>query len=414
MSNFPRFSANIINQALADTPIVSILGPRQVGKSTLARALCPHIQYVTLDDTNLLNLALQDSVGFIDSLPEFVVIDEIQRAPHLMLAIKKSVDENRKSGRFLLTGSANLKLMQQVQDSLAGRHEPFYLMPLSSHEKHQSHARNSFVVKLLAGEIKPKINAYKNSLSQLQKEICAGGFPVPLTRSFTRARKWFSVYIDDVINKDVAFIEAIRNPDALHKLLKLCAARTASLLVVNTVSNELKITAATVNQYMSILEKLFLVYQLPAWSSNQAKRLIKTPKMHLIDSGMACAINNINEDDWLSQATMFGHVIESYVVQQVKTQLTWEFNAVECYHFRDDKKREVDLVLEQGNKVWGIEVKRASTINEADLKGLQALSQLAGKNWVGGVLFYNGEHILQTSVDKVLAVPFAALWRGID
>lgn len=414
MINYPRFSASNIKDALTDTPVVSILGPRQVGKSTLAKALCPQLQYITLDDTNLLKLAIQDSVGFIDSLPEYVVIDEIQRAPQLVLAIKKSVDENRKPGRFLLTGSANLMLMKQIQDSLAGRHEPFHLMPISSHEKHQTQAHNSFVSRLLGGEIKPKVNAYKNSMSKLQNEICDGGFPVPLTRSFTRARKWFSVYIDDVINKDVSYIETIRNPAALHKLMKICAARTASLLVMNTVSNELKITVQTSNEYMAILEKLFLVYQLPAWSSNKAKRLIKSPKMHIIDSGMACAMNNLGKDDWLEQATLFGHIIESYVVQQVKTQLAWQPNDVECYHFRDDKKREVDLVLEQGNNVWGIEVKRASTINDADLKGMDALAQLTGNNWSGGIIFYNGEHILPTRVDKVLAVPFTALWEGVE
>lgn len=404
----------VIEEALLDTPVVSVLGPRQVGKSTLAKMISPHRKYITLDDENLLQLAFQDSSGFIQSLPEYVIIDEVQRAPNLMLAIKKSVDENRQPGRFLLTGSANILLMEQIQDSLAGRHEPIYLSPLTNHELAQKSSANSFVNTLLKGLIKPKLNAYNDTFEKLKISVCRGGYPIPLARTEKRASRWFSVYLEDIINRDVPLISEIRNPNALMNLLKLCSARTASLLEINSLANDTKISIETVKTYLATLEKLFLVRTLPAWSPNISKRLIKSPKLHMIDSGMICAMLKITTDDWLKKPDLFGHIIESYTVQQIIAQLSWVDDSIEYYHFRDQKKREVDLVLEQQGSIWGIEMKRATNISDQDYRGLKALANIAGENWKGGVVFYAGDHILPGPLENTFAMPYSVLWDGFE
>lgn len=176
----------------------------------------------------------------------------------------------------------------------------------------------------------------------------------------------------------------------------------------------MQISADTVKAYLSTLEKLFLIRTLPAWSTNLGKRLIKSPKLHLIDSGMICALYGLTSDDWLTKAKLFGHLIESYTVQQIISQLKWIDDDVEYYHFRDQKKREVDLVLEKAGSLWGIEMKRSTTISAQDYKGLKVLAELAGKNWKGGVIFYSGDHIIPTPIENTFAVPYGALWDGVD
>ncbi|WP_394172339.1 ATP-binding protein [Thalassotalea litorea] len=413
MEIYTRPIKKLVEEALIDTPVVSILGPRQVGKSTLAKIVAPDREYVTLDDQNLLHLALEDSMGFVQSLPRFVIIDEVQRAPKLMLAIKKSVDEDRTPGRFLLTGSANLLLMEQIQDSLAGRHEPIYLFPLTNHEISNTPASKSFVAALLSGSIKPKTNAYSDTLEKLKVAVCRGGYPIPLTRTERRAKRWFSVYLEDIINRDVKAVDDIRNPDALLKMFKLCAVRSATLLEMNSLAKDVQISVETAKSYLSTLEKLFLIRVLPAWSTNLGKRLIKSPKIHLIDSGMLSALCGLTSEDWLTKPKLFGHLIESYTVQQILTQIEWIDDDVESYHFRDQKKREVDLVLEKAGLVWGVEMKRSTSISEEDYKGLRALADIAGKNWKGGVIFYSGNHIIPTPIENTFAVPYSALWDGV-
>jgi len=174
-----------------------------------------------------------------------------------------------------------------------------------------------------------------------------------------------------------------------------------------------QISVNTVNKYIQTLEKLFLIRRLPAWSANHSKRLIKAPKLHLIDSGMACAISKLTEEHWLTHANNFGHIIESYAVQQIIAQLLWIDSSIETYHFRDQYKNEVDLVIEQGTFIWGIEMKRAKIIVPGDYKGLRILSELAGENWKGGIVFYGGDHIMKTPIKNTLAVPYGALWDGI-
>lgn len=409
MPFYPRFIQAKVEEALQDTPVVCLLGPRQVGKSTLCQQLAPGRSYLTLDDHATLAVAKEDPTGFIQSLPEYVTLDEVQRAPELLLAIKAEVDRNRMPGRFLLTGSANLLLLPKVKESLAGRIEILHLHPLTEAERQQK--QPNFLQKLTAQQLKPSITSAQQELVGLAERVCHGGYPEPGTRPPNRARQWFKQYLQTIIKNDVQNVANIRDEDELYRLAELLALRTGNLLNTNSIATDLKMRRETTDKYISILEHLFLVYRLPAWHNNQAKRLIKAPKLHLVDSGLAATLNNLKAEQWHNLATNFGPILESFVIQQIRAQAEWLDEPPRLSHYRDKDQAEVDLVIEQGRDVYGIEVKKAVSIQEKDGEGLKRLAHQAGKHFKGGVLFYCGNNALPLKTEHCVAAPIDWLWR---
>ncbi|MBZ0330031.1 ATP-binding protein [Halomonas sp. ANAO-440] len=407
-SYLPRLIRDRVVESLADTPVVCLLGPRQVGKTTLAKRIEPERAYFTLDDPTLLEAAQQDPLGFIEGLPERVTLDEVQRAPELLLAIKSVVDRDRSPGRFLLTGSANLLLLPKAQDSLAGRMEVIYLHPLSEQEKRIS--QFSLLASLLEGNLSPRMVADTTPLPPAAEIICQGGYPEPNRRPPHRARQWYRQYLNAIVQRDVRDIAAIQDEDGMLRLVELLAYRTASLLNVSTLGKELGMERGTVAKYLGILERLFLVRQLPAWHRNHAKRLIKSPKLHLIDTGLAAALTRLAPDQWLTQAERFGALLESHVVEQLMAQATWVDPELRFSHYRDKDQVEVDLIIERGQELWGVEVKRAASVQAKDAAGLARLADQAGKHFRGGMLIYTGRHCLKLKVPDCYAVPIGMLW----
>jgi len=408
MHLYPRYIEPVLNAALADTAVVCLLGPRQVGKSTLVQQLKPKKAYITFDDQSLLDAAKNDPVGFVQGLPEPVILDEVQRVPELIPAIKSVVDTKRSPGRFLLTGSANLLLLPRVQESLAGRVEVVHLNPLSEMEKQGS--KKSLLQSLLAGEIKTKISAGQDIVQGTAEAICSGGYPEPNARTAPRARQWYRQYLNAIIQRDVKDIAAVRDENELMRLMEMLAYRTANLVNVSNMSRDLGIDRETVEKYMAILERLFLIRRLPAWHKSNSKRLIKTPKVHVIDSGLAAMLNRLKIEDWQLQSRDFGALLESFVVQQLICQAGWVDSDLTFSHYRDKEKVEVDLVIEQGRKVWAVEVKRAASVHSRDGVGLAKIAAQAGKNFEGGILLYSGANCLPLKVDKCFAVPMDRLW----
>jgi predicted AAA+ superfamily ATPase len=408
MHLYPRYIEPVLNAALADTPVVCLLGPRQVGKSTLVQQLKPKKVYISFDDQNLLDAARNDPIGFIQGLPEPVILDEVQRVPELMPAIKSAVDRQRTPGRFLLTGSANLLLLPRVQESLAGRVEVVQLNPLSEMEKQGG--KNSLLQSLLTGAIKTKISARQDIVQGVAEAICSGGYPEPNTRPASRARQWYQQYLKAIIQRDVKDIAAVRNENELMRVMELLAYRTANLVNVSNLSNDLGMDRETVEKYMTILERLFLIRRLPAWHKSNAKRLIKTPKVHVVDSGLAAMLNRLKVEDWQSQSRDFGALLESFAVQQLICQAGWVDSDLVFSHYRDKEKVEVDLVIEQGRKVWAVEVKRAASVHSRDGVGLAKIAAQAGKNFQAGILLYSGANCLPLKVDNCFAVPLDRLW----
>lgn len=407
----PRHLRGAVEAALADTPVVCLLGPRQCGKSTLSRHCEPGRRYVSLDDAAYLALALADPQGFIDDLPEQVAIDEVQRAPELSLAIKRSVDANRKPGRFLLTGSANLLQLPRLSDSLAGRMECLYLHTLTESEIRRSPGK--FLQEFLSGNLKPKIMGSGSPRpSELPGLLVAGSYPESIQRDPARADRWRRNYVKSVVERDIGDIAQVKDASDLARLLAFLEGRNAQLLNHSAISQALGHSRATVDRYLGLLERLFLIRLLPAWHSNRSKRLVKTPKLHFVDSGLAATLGELEAGSWNEERPRFGHLLESYVLQQLIAMADCMARPPRFYHYRDRDQIEVDIVIEAGRKIWGIEIKAAASVNREDSKGLCKLAEVAGDSFQGGIVFYDGESILPLYRERgILAVPLSQLWE---
>ena len=401
-----RSLAPVVQEALSDTPVVCLLGPRQSGKTTLARQLVPDRAFVSLDEHNYYQTAMADPAGFIAGLPDEVTLDEVQRVPELLPAIKRAVDRDRRPGRFLLTGSAHLLLLPTVTESLAGRMEIAQLQPLTEAEKTRNQGR--FLGAILEGALKPSIRPEtKAGGPALAERLVAGGYPEPLTRTPGRARQ----YLRSVIERDVQDIARVRDADELSRLLELLAVRSAHLLNVNHLAGELGLHRETVERYLSVLERLFLVRRLRAWHRNTAKRLIKSPKVHLLDTGLAATLADLTAADWLGARHRMGYLLESFVVQQLIAQAAWTDPDLRFWHYRDKDRVEVDLVVTRGRKVWGLKVKAAGTLAAGDGRGLVRLAERCGEDFQQGLLLYAGEDLLPLADKRMLAVPLSELWE---
>lgn len=406
----PRSLRAGLEEALADTPVICLLGPRQSGKSTLARSLAPNRAYIDLDDDALADTALTDPAGFVRGLPECVTLDEVQRVPEILRALKVAVDRDRRPGRFILTGSANLLLLPRASESLAGRMEILRLHPMTESEKEVSPGR--FLATFLDGALEPEIRKSSESdLLDIPHRLLTGGYPEVRTRSAQRIRSWHRNYLQTLFERDASEISTIRDSSQLHRLITRLALQSGSILNCSALGRDLNMDRDTVNHYMEVLERLFLLRQLPAWHRNRGKRLVKSPKPHLMDTGLAGTLMDLRAEDWNARRQDFGHLLESFVVQQLIAQAGWTDPNLDFHYYRDRDQVEVDCVIEQGRRVWGVEVKTARSIHPADLRGLQRLADQAGTDFQSGIIFYTGDSILPTGDERFLAVPISKLWE---
>ncbi len=377
----------------------------------MAQRSAPNRAYVSLDDRNSYQLASSDPKGFVGGLPEYVTIDEVQRVPELSLAIKQSVDFNRKPGRFLLTGSANLLQLPRLSDSLAGRMEWIELQPFSEAEKQGS--PGLFLEQWLGGELHTGITSTEPPhASSLPGRIIAGGYPEAFRRKPARARQWQEQYVRSIIERDIHDISEVKDGEDVGRFLEYMSLQTAQLLNVTETARALGHTRATVEKYFSILEKLYLIRRLQPWHRNAGKRLIKAPKIHICDSGLAAALSETTETMWMEDRGRFGHLLESFVVQQISIQAKRKESKTRLWHYRDKDKVEVDCVITQGSRTWGVEIKAAASFNSSDAKGLRRLAEQAGKDFQEGIVLYDGDTVLPIDRElKLHAVPISRLWE---
>ena len=385
------------------------MGARQCGKTTLIKSLAQQDWFfVNLDDQTQLTIAKADPVGFIRNLPiTTIVIDEIQRVPELLLAIKQAVDEDRRPGRFLLTGSANALLLPQVADSLAGRMETVLLSPLSECEIKNS--QPSFLSMILNAEAPvAKETRIRNFLIE---RIVTGCFPEPVKRKTeTRIQTWYKQYVNSLIQKDVKEVGHLDHIEKMLKLLKLTAYYSGKLVNFLELGDILSLNSETTKKYIHLLEQVFLVKQLSAWQTNEYKRLIKTPKLHMTDTGLTCSLRGINQTALLQHPENFGVLLETFVINELQKQAGWMNEELTFYHYRDKDKVEVDCIIEnaQGD-CFAIEIKAAATLTSKDFHGLQRFKSIAGERFKFGVLLYDGD-ITTAFGDNLFAVPLGALW----
>lgn len=407
---FPRLVLSRLTEALADTPVVLIHGPRQSGKTTLARVVgdAAGYAYISFDDDVLRASAQADPVGFVADLPDNVVLDEVQRVPGLFTSIKAAVDRDRRPGRFILTGSANVLLVPKLADSLAGRMEILRLYPLAQAEL--ARTQPGFLEGLFGAKFKsgsrPRLGR------ELAERVAAGGYPAALARSTARRRAaWYRDYIDTLVQRDVRDLARISALDALPRLMALVAGQTARLLNVAELAAPFQLSRPTIRDYVTLLERIFLLEELPSWHSNRLNRLIKTPKVHLGDTGLACALLGVQAATLVADRALLGQLLETFVYQELRRQASWEEDPVAFHHFRDKDGVKVDIVLERtSQQVAGIEVKAAATVTAADFKGLRKLKEAAGKRFAAGVVLYDGE-VTAPFGDGLFAVPIRALWE---
>ncbi len=407
---YPRYIQTRLIESLTDSPVVLVHGPRQCGKTTLAKQFGDSngFYYLSFDDDVQKTAARTDPVGFVADLPERVVLDEVQRVPELFTSLKAAIDKRRVPGRFILTGSANVLLVPRLADSLAGRMEILRLHPLSQAEL--SGCKPDFFRVLFHSTFKSGRHGIRMG-RDLAERVCAGGYPPALARAAAgRRASWYRDYASTLIQRDVQELARVSALDALPRLLALAAGQTACLVNVSELTAPFQVSRTTIREYVNLLSRIFLLEELPPWLSNRSSRLIKTPKMHLGDTGLACSLLGLNAETLFKERALFGRVLETFIFQELKRQASWHEEEILFSHFRDKDKVEVDIVVECGSRLAGIEVKASATVGGDDFKGMRKLANAAGKRFVSGVVLYDGESVVHFGKD-LYAVPISRLWE---
>ena len=407
--SYPRYLRPRLVESLADTPVVLLHGARQTGKTTLARSLELEFGYAYLnfDDLQMREAAENDPESFVRSLPERVILDEVQLVPGLFSSIKSEVDRHRHPGRFILTGSANVLLIPRLSDSLAGRIEIMRLHPLAQAEIEG--AGPGLIDRLFAPDF--TIETIEASPDQLIERLVAGGYPAAVARTgSSRRMAWYRGYVETILERDIRELTQIRALGDLDKLLHLMAGSTAGLRNIAELSRPLSVSRPTVEEYTQLLTRLFLIDVVPAWGTNRRKRLVSTPKIHLGDTGLATALLDVDGAGVQSDDDLRGRMVETFVYQEVCRHLSWSQRPINNYHFRTRDRTEVDMVLERASgEMIGIEVKSGGSVRSKDFNGLRTLAASAASKWCAGHLFYNGTKVLPFG-DRLWAVPIGMMW----
>lgn len=404
----PRRAAQLVLDALEDTRVVVVNGARQVGKSTLAELVLRKVPGGAarfLDEPVTRAAAAADPVRFLrhDGL---MLIDEVQRVPDLWLAIKHTVDRDPRPGRFLLTGSARLLALRSLPDTLPGRSETIELWPLSQGEIES--APDGFVDAAFAQGAD-----FRTDPGELRRKDCLaraarGGYPEAVRREAPRRRaRFFDGYLADLLARDVKQVADIERATDMRRLIALLAAQVGGLLNVRRLASELTISAPTVRSYLDILQTIFLVKLVPAWSANATTRAIATPKLLFVDTGLASYLTTGSTGD-----VRTGGLLENFVLGELSRQLTWSRTSARLYHYRDRDQYEVDAVLEDNaGQIVGVEVKAAETVRADDFRGLKLLQRRVGPRFRAGFVLYCGTQQLSFG-DALTCLPISALWEA--
>lgn len=406
----PRHSEARVREALADTRVVAIVGPRQSGKTTLARRIAADDgrPFITLDDDQHRRFAADDPIGLVRGNPT-AVIDEIQRAPALILAIKQAVDEDPRPGRYLITGSVDLFRAAISPDSLAGRIETAELLPFSQAEIARTGAP-SFLDRAFAGDF-PNLAAAGGNIDLIQR-VLAGGFPEALTRLMPARRAgWLRSYARSLAERDVSDIATVGNRDSMARLLDHAAASSGQLLNMSAMGTRLGVDGKTVDRWLVLFEHMFLVRRVHAWHRNDLKRLIKRPKLQFLDAGLLAALRRLDAAAITRGRQQLGPLLECLVYSELAKAATLSDHPIVISHYRDKDQVEVDLVLERlPGAIVGIEVKAGATVHPGDFKGLARLREATGQRFACGIVLHDGDRIQQAG-PKLFAMPVSTLWN---
>ena len=405
---YERFAERQIKEALSDTPVVLLVGPRRAGKTTLARKMQEAGRtYLTLDNRTTLEVAQTDPVGFIRGLDQ-AIIDEVQRAPNLFLAIKKTVDEDYRPGRFLLTGSANVMTLPRVADSLAGRIETIRMLPLARSEI--TGQTPTFLERLFAGNLQ---GAREETVGDdLVRVALAGGFPEAIAREGERRRQaWARSWLTSVLTRDLRDIAEVEKLSELPKFVRLLAEHSGQLVNYSRFGSSIGVRYKTGQRYVSLLEQVFLITTVQPWYTNVLKRIARTPKLHFLDCGLLAAVRGLTFDRVKSDRGKFGALLESFVFSEVLKLMAASDLQLTPYHFRDQQMREVDIVLERDDgMIAGIEIKAAASVDSSDFAGLRVLAEACKERFAYGVVLHDSTDFVPFG-DQLAAAPLSCLWE---
>lgn len=404
---FPRFATDRVTTALQDTPVVMVNGPRQCGKTTLVREFASRNRaYITLDDDTVLESVRSDPSGFVRGL-DMAIVDEVQRAPDLLRAIKTSVDADRRPGRFLLTGSANVLALPRVSESLAGRMEIITLLPLGRSEI--LGRPPTFLKHALVGKIAKPFEVIIGD--DLVRAVLVGGYPEMLRRkNQKRRRAWARDYIKAIVERDIRDIADLDKLAHMPRLLRVLAHHSGQLANFSQLGGQIALDDKTTRKYIAILEQLFLVHRVEPWFRNQLKRLVKTPKLHFIDSGLLAVMVGATEEGLSKNRSMLGSLLEAFLFSEIMKQSSWLDETCTLHYYRDKDQDEVDIVVEsESGATVGLEIKAAATVNSGDFRGLRKLSAASGHNFKLGLVLYDSENTVPFG-DNMFAAPISCVW----
>lgn len=356
-----------IKQQLRGFPAVTITGPRQSGKTTLSKTIFPRKPYVSLEDPDIRQTALDDPRAFLSRFPDGAIFDEVQRAPDLLSYLQTYVDADGRMGLFLLTGSQHFGLMSRISQSLAGRTAFVELLPFS-------------VLELDQGGVRP---------AELDDMLFKGGYP-PLYDRDLKPSFWFPAYVAAYVERDVRQLLNVQDLDAFQRFLRLCAGRSGQLLNLSSLANDCSITHNTAKAWISVLEASYILFQLRPHHANFRKRLVKSPKIYFYDTGLLCWLLGIQEADQLFSHPLRGSIFETFIVSELMKVRFNMMKNIGFYFWRDSSGNEIDVVADYGDGLMPIEIKSGQTLNRDFFSSLERWIDLAGNRAVSPTLIYGG------------------------
>jgi predicted AAA+ superfamily ATPase len=405
----PRKVRDLIVEALGDTRIVLVTGARQVGKTTLAREISsgPHrLLALTLDDRATRDAAVSDPAGFIAGLAGPVFIDEIQRAPDLLLAIRDDVDRDTSPGRYLLTGSTNLLASKRINDALTGRIEAVRLWPLAQTEIRGGTAN---FIDALRRAAPPIVTDAPVGRAALRGFLAAGGYPEARLREGRRRDRWFESLLATALDRDLRDISDAIKTEAMPGLLRLLASQAAKLVSYRAIGTRLDLHHATVKSYVGLLEQMFLVRRLPAWRPGLGAREVRAPKIYLVDTGLMAHLMGASDERIAADDQVTGKIVENFAAMELTKHAEWAAETVRLHHYQRERE-DVDLVAEWNDgSIAAIEVKSRATVRAGDWKWVARLRDQRKHRFVAGVVLYTGAQTIPLG-DRLWAVPLSALW----
>lgn len=405
---YKRWQENGIKSALNTRKVVILSGSRQCGKTTTSKAMTDRQSvYRTLDDYTLLQAAQNDPQGFIKLSKGTMIIDEVQRVPELITAIKKAVDENTRYGQYLITGSVNIQTLPTVRESLAGRVKKIRLRPLTQGEILKKSPK--FLQRLKKQNF---INNNSYDKEKISEMIFKGGFPEPMQMKSAQMRKsWYKDYIETIIEYDLHNISNIRRQDSLKELIKIIASFSSKFIDKSKITASLGIANQTLDSYLGVLENTYLVDKLSPWLKTDCERVNKQSKYFMTDTGFMASLLNWKADDMLLNADKSGKIFETFVYNELIAQIELKDDEYELYHYRDRERREIDFIIQdENNNIYGIEVKAGSSVTKDRFKHLTWFKNNLAKNKnFSGIVLYTGEQVVPFG-NNLLAVPMNNLW----